>query len=390
MGEPLRVMWSEGFLGYDFGAGHVFRSVRLRLTMHLARQLGVLDRAGVELASAPAATDEQLQTVHHPDYIDAVRHAGHQYRRDVGYGLGTPDNPVFDEMHEASALVVGATIDAANAVWEGRTRHAVNLAGGLHHAMPGFASGFCVYNDIAVAIKGLLAAGAQRIAYVDVDVHHGDGVQAVFYDDPRVLTISLHQDPHQFFPGTGRPSESGGPHAEGYSVNVALPAGTGDAGWLRAFGSVVPPLLRSFEPEILVTQQGCDSHAFDPLASLELSVDGQHASYTALHQLAHELCDGRWVAVGGGGYAHAAVVPRAWTRLLAEASGDPIAPATETPEAWRDEVIKLGLNPPELMGDAPLPEIRSWESGYDPAEPIDRAITATRRAIFPFHGLDPV
>ena len=216
-------------------------------------------------------------------------------------------------------------------MWSGTSAHGINIAGGLHHAMPDRASGFCVYNDPAMAIAWLLEQGAQRIAYVDVDVHHGDGVQEVFWDDPRVLTISLHETGAALFPGTGFPTEIGGPGAEGSAVNVALPPGTGDAGWLRAFHAIVPPLLKAFEPVVLVSQQGCDSHAEDPLAHLALSVDGQRASYLALHDLAHSCADGRWLATGGGGYALVDVVPRAWTHLLAIASGRPLDPETAVP-----------------------------------------------------------
>src|SRR5690606_37779754 len=213
----------------------------------------------------------------------------------------TPDNPVFDGMHEAGALVVGATVAAAEAVWRGEARRAVNIAGGLHHAMPAWASGFCVYNDPAVAIALLLDLGAQRLAYVDVDVHHGDGVQYIFYDDPLVLTISLHETPLALFPGTGFPVETGGAQAPGTAVHVALPPGCGDAGWLRAFHAVVPSVLRAFRPEVIVSQHGCDCHFADPLAHLAVSVDGMHAAYRAVHDLAHELSLGRWVALGGGG-----------------------------------------------------------------------------------------
>ena len=249
-------------------------------------------------------------------------------------------------MHEASALIAGASVAAAEAVWRGEARRAVNIAGGLHHAMPGRASGFCVYNDPAVAIARLLDLGAERVAYVDVDVHHGDGVQAVFYDDPRVLTVSLHETPLALFPGTGFPDETGGPGAEGSAVNVPLPPGTGDAGWLRAFHAVVPSVLRAFRPQMLFTQCGADSHRLDPLADLRLSVDGQRAAYLALRGLAEELCDGRWVATGGGGYALVEVVPRAWTHLLAMATGEPLDPATPTPPAWRE----LAARPPARAG----------------------------------------
>jgi len=174
----------------------------------------------------------------------------------------------------------------------------VSIAGGLHHAMRGSASGFCVYNDPAIAIAWLLGQGAERVAYVDLDVHHGDGVQAAFYDDPRVLTISLHENPAALWPGTGLPSETGGPGAPGSAVNLALPAGTGDAGWLRAFHAVVPPLLREFRPAILVSQHGCDTHWLDPLAGLRLSIDAQRAAGAAIHELAHQVAGGRWLLTG--------------------------------------------------------------------------------------------
>ena len=249
------------------------------------------------------------------------------------HGLGTEDDPLFPGMHEAAAMVTGATLAAARAVWTSAAQHGASLAGGLHHAMAGNASGFCVYNDPAVAIAWLLGQGAERIAYVDVDAHHGDGVQAAFWDDPRVLTISVHEHPDTLFPGTGRPGETGGPNADGSAVNVALPAGTGDAGWLRAFHAVVPPVVRAFGPQLLVSQHGCDSHRDDPLANLELSIDGQRAAHAAIHALAHEVCGGRWLLTGGGGYEHVHVVPRTWTHLLFEAAGAPLDPAARHPGA---------------------------------------------------------
>jgi acetoin utilization protein AcuC len=257
--------------------------------------------------------------------------------------------------------------------------------------MPDRASGFCVYNDVAVAIRWLLAHGAKKVAYVDVDVHHGDGVERIFYDDPRVLTISLHETGQMLFPGTGFPADLGGPDAQGSAVNVALPPGTSDAGWLRAFHAVVPPLVREFEPEVLVTQQGCDSHRDDPLAHLALSVDGQRASYLALHDLAHEAANGRWVAFGGGGYAVVDVVPRAWTHLLAAVSGRPLTVDRETPVSWRDEVAgRLGVRAPSRMTDGRSAAYRDWSEGYDPDTWLDRAVQATREAVFPWNGLDPM
>jgi len=386
MSRSVRVVWDDALTSYDFGPGHPLAPIRVELTVALARQFGVLDT--VEVIGCAPADEDELALVHGRDYIDAVRRVSATGGPDLRVGLGTPDNPAFVGVHEASALVAGATLAAAQAVWTGEAEHAANVAGGLHHAMPRQASGFCVYNDPAIAIAWLLEQGAQRIAYVDVDVHHGDGVQTAFFDDPRVLTISLHESPHTLFPGTGFPSETG---AEGTAVNVALPAGCGDSEWLRAFHAVVPPLLREFAPEVLVTQHGCDSHALDPLAHLMLSVDGQRMAYEALHRLAHETAGGRWVVVGGGGYELVRVVPRAWTHLLAEVAGKPIEPSTPTPRAWRELVTRrTGEVPPLNMTDGRRPEFRDFADGYDPADPVDRAIVATRKAVFPSHGLDPL
>ncbi|MFI7462963.1 acetoin utilization protein AcuC [Nonomuraea sp. NPDC049646] len=386
MSRTARVIWDDALTSYNFGPSHPLAPIRVELTIALARSLGVLDK--VEMAGCAPAGDDELALVHDRGYIEAVKGVSVAGVPDLRAGLGTTDNPAFKGVHEASALIAGASLAAARAVWEGRAEHAVNVAGGLHHAMPAAASGFCVYNDPALAIAWLLEQGATRVAYVDVDVHHGDGVQAVFYDDPRVLTISLHESPRTLFPGTGFPHETG---ADGTAVNVALPAGCGDSGWLRAFHAVVPPLLREFGPQILVTQHGCDSHALDPLANLMLSIDGQRAAYAALHDLAHETAGGRWIAVGGGGYELVQVVPRIWTHLIAEAAGHPVDPATPTPEAWRQYVReRTGETPPLTMTDGRNPEFRDISGGYDPADPIDRAVMATRQAVFPLHGLDPM
>jgi acetoin utilization protein AcuC len=274
-------------------------------------------------------------------------------------------------------------------VWSSSAEHAVDIAGGLHHAMPDRASGFCVYNDPAIAIAWLLSQGARRIAYVDVDVHHGDGVQHIFWNEPRVLTISLHESGRFLFPGTGFPDETGGPSAPGSAVNVALPPGTGDAGWLRAFHAIVPALLRSFRPDVLVSQHGCDSHFLDPLAHLLLSVDAQRAGAEAIHRLAHETAGGRWVATGGGGYAITEVVPRTWTHLLAELAGHPVAPQAETPVGWRAYVSEItGDVAPAHMTDGRDPRWASFDDGYDLDDPVDQAIAQTRAAVFPAHEVE--
>jgi acetoin utilization protein AcuC len=388
MSGSLAVAWDDALTRYDFGPGHPLAPVRVALTMALAGDLGVLSAPPVSVFAPPPATDAELATVHDEDYIAAVRDAGRTLLPNAGFGLGTSDNPVFEGMHEASALVAGATRAAAEAVWSGSAAHGASIAGGLHHAMRRTASGFCVYNDPAIAITWLLAAGAERVAYVDIDVHHGDGVQAAFYDDPRVLTISLHEHPATLFPGTGLPTETGEGPGEGYAVNVALPAGTGDAGWLRAFDAVVPPLLRAFKPTVLVSQHGCDTHRLDPLAHLELSIDAQRFAQIVLHDLAHELCAGKWLLTGGGGYALVQVVPRTWTHLLAIAAGAPVDPVIETPVKWRELARSLtGETAPLTMTDGATASYVSFSSGMDPGDPVDRAIMRTRSAVFASHGL---
>jgi acetoin utilization deacetylase AcuC-like enzyme len=398
----LHVAWDEELTDYHFGPGHPLAPVRVELTMQLAHEFGLWSQPGVTVAVPAPASDAELELVHEARYVAAVRTVSGwaeelgargleaaQFRYARAFGLGTGDQPVFAGMHRASALVAGATLAAARAVWSGSARHGASIAGGMHHAMAARASGYGVYNDVAVAIAWLLGHGAERIAYVDIDAHHGDGVQTAFWDDPRVLTISVHQHPADMFPFTGLPAETGGPGAEGTAVNIALPAGTGDARWLRAFHAIVPPLLARFRPQVLVSQHGADTHRLDPLARLQVSIDAQRAAHAAIHTLAHDHAGGHWLLTGGGGYELVHVVPRSWTHLLAEAAGQPIDPATPTPAAWRDYVTRrTGLTAPEQMTEGALAVFKPFESGYDPGHPADQAIIATRTAVFPLHGLD--
>ncbi|MEH3075290.1 MAG: acetoin utilization protein AcuC [Quadrisphaera sp.] len=390
MADRTLVVWDDALAAHDFGPGHPMAPLRLELTARLARELGLLEAPGVRVTGARVAPDELITTVHDPRYVAAVRRVSADPRLvDLAHGLGTDDDPVFAGMHETSARVVAATVDCVDAVWSGEAEHAVNVSGGMHHAMPDRASGFCIYNDVAVGINRLLERGARRVAYVDLDVHHGDGVEAAFWDDPRVMTVSLHESGRTLFPGTGWPEETGGPGAEGSAVNVALPAGTADAGWLRAVHAVVHPLVRAFRPDVLVTQHGADAHAQDPLANLAVSVDAQRAAARSLHDLAHEVCGGRWVATGGGGYDVVDVVPRVWAHLLGIAAHAPVPPATLVPPGWRDFVTAQGWDAPEAMTDGAQAWFSPWEAGADPSDPLDRAVLATRRAVFPNHGLDP-
>lgn len=347
------LIWGDDQLKYDFGRDHPLKPIRVELTVALIRACGFTELDGVRtLPRAPFTTDDALR-LHTPGYVEAVQRQSVDPVGDLKYGLGLGDNPVFKGMHEASLEVCGASVAAAQAVWEGTATHAFNPAGGLHHAMPGRASGFCIYDDPAFAIDWLLRHGAGRVAYVDVDTHHGDGVQAMFYDDPRVLTISLHESGRYLFPGTGFPDEVGAGDARGTSLNVPLaPATTGEV-WLEAFDAVVPQAVTAFAPDVLVTQLGCDTHITDPLAHLALTVDDYVEVARRLHDLAHAQAGGRWVATGGGGYQVATVVPRAWTAYFAELIGAELP--HEVPWQWLHTVEEtLGECPPDVFLDGPV------------------------------------
>ncbi|MDP9297434.1 MAG: acetoin utilization protein AcuC [Actinomycetota bacterium] len=346
---------------YDHGPQHPLRPDRVLLTWELIDAFGIGRAPNVSVRSCEPADDADIELVHTPEFVEATRRAGHgedgPWSR---YGYGPGDNPIFDRMHEAAALVVGASLEAARSVLMGETEHAFSAAGGLHHAMPARASGFCVYDDPAVAIAWLLEQGVQRVAYVDVDVHHGDGVQFIFDDDPRVLTVSIHEYAPElgFFPGTGGPTERGGPNAEGTALNVPLPPGTGDGGWLEALRTVVPPAVTRFSPDVLVTQLGCDTHHTDPLAHLQLTTNAYRQGAELLHGLAHEAAGGRWIATGGGGYQWARVVPRAWTIYFAEMAGVDLP--DELPESWIERAeLLLGAEVPTTLSEAPLARSRA-------------------------------
>jgi len=388
MSARTSVVWTPEFLGYQLSRSHPLNPVRLDLTMRLAAELGVLD--GVDTPAPEPAPDAEIERVHTQSYLAAVKSAPEAARGRFGHGLGTEDNPIFPRMHEASALVCGGSLLAAREIAEGRADRAVNIAGGLHHAMAKRASGFCVYNDCAVAISWLLDHGFSRIAYLDVDVHHGDGVQAAFYDDPRVMTISVHQHPLTLWPGTGWPREYGKGDGAGYSVNLPLLPGTTDGGWQRAFHGVVPSLLRAFRPQLLVSQCGADTHTEDPLANLGLSVDGQREIYRTLRELAESTCDGKWLVLGGGGYSLFRVVPRSWTHLLAIVLGRDVEPSRPLPAGWVAYATELTSQPlPTSMTDGCEVGYEPWAPGLDRPDPVDAAVLEARRALFPLHGLDP-
>ena len=367
---------------YDHGPQHPLRPQRVLYTWALIEACGLLAAPSVTRLACRSAEDAEIELVHTDEFVEATRRAGHGEEGPWGrFGYGPGDNPIFTDMHEAGALVAGASLVAARTVHDGSVSHAFNAAGGLHHAMPSRASGFCVYDDPAIAIAWLLGQGVERVAYVDVDVHHGDGVQTIFYDEPRVLTISIHQSGETLFPGTGFVDERGSGAAEGTKVNVPLWPGVSDAGWLTAFREIVPPIVRAFAPAVLVTQLGCDTHRTDPLAQTLLSTNAYRSTAELLHALAHEVADGRWIATGGGGYQWATVVPRAWTTYFAEMAGVSLPDAI--PESWIEQVEFDIRGPvPATFSEPPLDLDRVDAS-------TESTIDDVRRACFPFFGLEP-
>ena len=367
---------------YDMGPMHPLRPERVLFTWDLITACRLLERPNVDTLGCRPATDEEVLLVHTQEFVDATKRAGAGEDGPwTRYGYGPGDNPIFPKMHEAGALVVGASISAAEAVLDGTVAHAFNAAGGLHHAMPSRASGFCVYDDPAAAIAWMLGRGVERIAYVDVDVHHGDGPQAIFYDDPRVLTVSIHESGEYLFPGTGFVNETGAGDAEGTKVNVPLHPGTGDASWLEAFREVVPPVVKAFGPDVLVTQLGCDTHVTDPLAHLRLTTYAYREAAKMLHELAHEAAGGRWVATGGGGYQWAKVVPRAWTLYFAEMAETELP--DHLPESWLEHV--------EFQLRGPVPTTFTDERLPEPPEDTETrgVIHLVRDVAFPPLGLEP-
>ncbi|MDQ3958216.1 MAG: acetoin utilization protein AcuC [Actinomycetota bacterium] len=351
---------------YDFGSSHPLRPERVLLTYDRIRELGLTDLPNVSEVPSRSATEDEIAAVHDADFIEMVKaiDAGSvDDRRGLEFGLGTPDNPVFAGMHRASAAVCGASITAAEVVCTGRAAHAFNPAGGLHHARRREASGFCIYDDPAAAIAKVLELHPDwRVMYVDVDVHHGDGVQWIFYDDPRVLTVSFHQSGRYLYPGTGFEDEIGDGDARGTAANVPLMPLTGEADYLWALGKVVPSLAESFAPQLLLTQLGADTHHGDPLANLSLTMPAYPRMARILHDTADRFASGRWVATGGGGYQSETVVPKVWTIHFAEMCGAP----ERVPAEWLQDVdpaevsrsYRAGVERSvELVLDACLPRL---------------------------------
>lgn len=337
-------IYTEDYLRYDYGPTHPLRIIRLKLTYELMKAYGLLDLPGVEVIETEKAKEEDLSRFHSEDYLTVLKMANQGTFKGefYAYGLGPGDNPIFPGLFDWSLLVTGATLQAIEYVASGKGKKAFNIAGGLHHAMRKRASGFCYINDPVIGIIRLLDRG-MRVVYIDIDAHHGDGVQKAFYDTDQVLTISLHESGHTLFPGSGFEYEIGEGKGEGFSVNLPFPPYTEDETYLWAFEEIVPELIHLFKPDIVVSQLGVDTFYDDPLTNLRLSIYGFEKVIQRIKDLAP-----RWVALGGGGY-QISNVARAWTLTWAIMNG--IELKEEIPESYLKWAENYGFKERRLRGD---------------------------------------
>lgn len=362
MANKAVFIYSDELLNYRFPGRHPFNQKRIQLTLDLLRTLNAINDE--QIIPPRVASDEELSLVHDERFIHAVKKAENgQINVDhlFNYGLGTEDTPVFPKIHEASALVVGGTLVAAEYVMEGKANHALHLGGGLHHSLQGRASGFCIYNDCAVAIRWIIDRYDAKVLYIDTDAHHGDGVQWAFYDNPNVCTVSIHETGKYLFPGTGNIYERGYGKGYGYSFNIPLEAFTEDDSWLEAYETAVWEIAEYFKPDILITQNGADAHYYDPLTHLSTTMKIYRKIPQVAKQIAETYCEGRWIALGGGGYDIWRVVPRAWAMIWIVMSGFQLQ-TDELPKEW---IVKW-----QKEADVKLPE--TWDDPTDIYPPIPR------------------
>lgn len=332
-----KFVFSDNLLQYHFHEDHPFNQKRVLLATELLKAAGTLPED--RIISPRMATEEELKLFHDHAYVEAVKQASKRMLpepRATEYGLGTEDTPIFPGMHEASSYLVGGSLTAVDEVLLGRATHALNLGGGLHHGFKRKASGFCIYNDGAIAIRYIREVYNLRVLYVDTDAHHGDGVQWAFYDDPNVCTFSIHETGRYLFPGTGNVNERGIKDGHGYSFNLPIDAFTEDESFLNAYTTALTQITAFFKPDIIITQNGADAHCYDPLTHLCSTMAIYERIPLLAHQLAHEYCNGRWVALGGGGYDMWRVVPRAWAQVWNVMHN--MKPAKgELPTSWLDK-----------------------------------------------------
>ncbi|WP_226656244.1 acetoin utilization protein AcuC [Pseudalkalibacillus hwajinpoensis] len=361
-------VYSTDYLNYKFSDDHPFNHIRVKLTQDLLTEIKALHETDV--IAPRIATDDEIALIHDPAYIDAVKKAGKGSLASsvaTNYGLGTEDTPIFSNMHEASALIVGGTLTAVDAVMTGKSDHALNVGGGLHHGFRGKASGFCIYNDSSIAIEYMKKKYGARVLYVDTDAHHGDGVQWAFYDDPDVCTLSIHETGRYLFPGTGNINEKGQGKGYGFSFNVPIDAFTEDESFQEVYEASFRKVIDFFKPDVILTQNGADAHYYDPLTHLSVSMKSYEFIPKLAHQLAHEYCNGKWIAVGGGGYDIWRVVPRAWSRIWLEMKG--LSMTGRLPQQWLDRWKPL----------SPLTLPENWHDENDLYDPIPRKQEITEK-----------
>ncbi len=379
--EP-RFIYDASLSDYELSEGHPFKPVRLELTKTLLEEIGLLNEG--HLVGVQPLEPGLLSSIHDIDYINAVKEVskGHLPEGHVRYGLGTADNPIFPNMHRAIKQVCAATTTALTLVATGEATRAVNLAGGLHHAHANKASGFCVYNDLAAAIEHVSKSFGVRVAYVDIDAHHGDGVQGLFYERDDVLTFSIHESGRYLFPGTGHTYELGKNAGRGFKVNMPLEPFTEDGSYLACVRDVLPRALDVFQPDVILLQAGADMHRRDPLADLALSLQGMAESYAFISELADQYCNGRLVATGGGGYDPYHTVPRAWAALWAAVSRQ--AMPEVLPANWRN--AWQGRSP-ETLPETLFDDVSAWQAIPRRAE-IEKHNSAVVRRLL--NTLEPI
>ncbi len=370
-------IYSDRYQRFDYGPGHPLRNTRLVLTHELCQAYGLLSLPTTQLIEPRDATEEEVAAFHRPDYVDVLRAAdrGQMPPNLWDYGLGTSDNPIFAGVYAWSLLTTGASLQAMELVDGGQLDCAFSIAGGLHHAAAARAAGFCYVNDAAVIIKHLVRRG-RRVAYVDIDAHHGDGVQFGFYDTDRVLTISIHESGESLFPGTGFVEEIGRGRGIGYAVNAPLLPGSDDEIFLWALDQVVPPLLDAFRPDVVVTQLGADTHRTDPLTNLALTTGGFAEAVRRLQPHCR-----KWIALGGGGY-NLENVPRSWA--LAWAVMNQREVPDELPDSFRETFHRLGLSPSRLRDDPHGAEASAKDQAW---RFVREQVRRLHTLVFPHHGL---
>ena len=373
--RPTALVYSAALSQHILRDTHPMRPMRLRLTAELIQAYGAIGPGRGQLAAPRPATDEEVLLFHTKEYLNAVKDfsKGERLHEADRYNFAEAgDNPIYPGMYEAAALSTGASIRAVELLMSDAVNVACNFSGGLHHAMPRHASGFCVFDDPVIAIKAMANRGL-KVAYVDIDCHHGDGVQYGFYDTPQVLTISLHESGRYLFPGTGFVEELGAGRGRGYSVNVPLAPFTDDEVYLWAFREIVPPLITAFKPDVLVTQVGIDTHFNDPLTHLQLSVQG----FAQVVGELGALSPGKWLMLGGGGYDMSAVM-RGWTMAFGKCL-DTDWP-NQIPASIQEKYSIHSLK------DSALPDLTQRQRS-DARQAAEQTVADVKRTIFPFHGL---